>query len=53
MDLSKFKCLGCCSCCRQSGYVRLTKNEPDTIAVFLDMDVSLFIEKYTLPTKSD
>ena len=50
-DLSQFKCMGCGACCRQEGYVRLTKNEPDMIASFLKMDVYRFIETYTILTK--
>jgi hypothetical protein len=48
LDLSQFKCLGCGACCRQEGYVRLKKNEPDTIASFLNMDVYQFIETFTI-----
>ncbi|MFH2090977.1 MAG: YkgJ family cysteine cluster protein [Pseudomonadota bacterium] len=50
MDLSEFKCLGCGACCRQDGYVRLKKNEPDKIAAFLNMDVYDFIETCTVLT---
>lgn len=50
-DLSQFKCLGCGACCRQDGYVRLKKDEPDIIASFLNMDVYPFIETYTILTK--
>jgi len=50
-DMSQFKCLGCGLCCRQDGYVRLKKNEPDIIASFLNMDVYQFIETYTILTK--
>ncbi len=51
IDLADFKCLGCGACCRESGYVRLKKNEPDSIAVFLNMDINAFIEKHTILTK--
>lgn len=51
MDLSHFKCLKCGACCRQEGYVRLEKNEADTIADFLAMDVHQFIETCTILTK--
>jgi Fe-S-cluster containining protein len=51
MDLSEFKCIGCGACCRQDGYVRLKKNEPDKIASFLKMDIYAFIEKYTILTR--
>lgn len=50
MDLSAFKCMGCGACCRQTGYVRLRKGEPDTIADFLGMAVLDFIETYTVLT---
>lgn len=50
-DLSQFKCLKCGACCRQEGYVRLEKNEADTIAAFLSMDVHHFIETSTILTK--
>jgi len=50
-DLSQFKCLKCGECCRQKGYVRLKKNEPDIIASFLNMDVYQFIETFTRLTK--
>ncbi len=50
-DPSCFKCLKCGACCRQEGYVRLDKNEADTIAGFLSMDVRHFIETCTILTK--
>ncbi len=50
-DLSDFKCQGCGSCCRQKGYVRLTKNEPENISKFLEMGVYEFNERYTILTK--
>lgn len=50
-DLSQFRCLGCGACCRQDGYVRLEKNEPDIIAAFLDMDVHQFIDTCTILTR--
>ena len=50
-DLSDFKCLNCGACCRQSGYVRLLKNEPDIIAAYLSMDVRSFIDKFTILTR--
>ncbi|MBU1342112.1 MAG: YkgJ family cysteine cluster protein [Proteobacteria bacterium] len=51
LNLSQFNCLGCGACCRQDGYVRLKKNEPDIIASYLNMDVFQFIETYTRLTK--
>lgn len=47
MDLSEFKCQLCGECCRWEGYVRLTREEIESIAVFLGMDVTDFTEKYT------
>ena len=51
MDLNHFECLGCGTCCRQDGYVRLREDEPDRIAEFLGMDVYEFIETFTLLTR--
>nr|WP_320191120.1 YkgJ family cysteine cluster protein [uncultured Desulfobacter sp.] len=51
LDLTQFKCLGCGACCKQSGYVRLRKEEPDIIADFLNMDVRDFIETFTCLTR--
>ena len=50
-DLSKFECLGCGTCCRQDGYVRLKADEADKIAAFLDMDIYEFIDAYTILTQ--
>lgn len=51
MDLSTFHCIQCHACCREPGYVRLTKEELDAIALFLGMDVHEFIDQFTLLTK--
>lgn len=51
MDLSTFHCIQCHACCREPGYVRLTKEEPDAIARFLGMDVLEFINQFTILTK--
>ncbi len=51
MNFSGFKCLDCGACCRQEGYVRLKKNEPDIIAAFLGMGVLQFIDTCTVLTK--
>ena len=51
MDLSNFHCIGCHACCREQGYVRLKKDEPDAIALFLGLDVQQFIARYTVLTK--
>jgi Fe-S-cluster containining protein len=52
LNLKQFKCLGCGACCRQDGYVRLEKYEPDIIAGFLNIDIYKFIEAYTILTKN-
>lgn len=44
---SDFKCLKCGACCRQDGYVRLKKEEPDKIAEYLGLNTYAFIETYT------
>lgn len=51
MDLSTFHCIQCHACCRVPGYVRLTKEEPDAIALFLGMDVHELIDQFTILTK--
>lgn len=51
MDLSNFHCIGCHACCREPGYVRLKKDEPDAIASFLGLSVHDFIAQYTILTK--
>ncbi|MCF8092598.1 MAG: YkgJ family cysteine cluster protein [Desulfotignum sp.] len=50
IDLKQFSCIQCHACCRQPGYVRLKKAEPDAIANFLQMDVRRFINSFTLLT---
>jgi Fe-S-cluster containining protein len=51
MDLSNFHCIQCHACCREAGYVRLKKEEPDIISSFLKLDVETFIDRYTILTK--
>ena len=51
MDLSNFQCIGCHACCRETGYVRIGKDEPDTISSFLGLCVHDFIARYTVLTK--
>jgi len=51
VDLSNFHCIGCQACCREAGYVRLKKDEPDKISSFLKLDVHEFIDQYTVLTK--
>ncbi len=50
-DLAGFKCIGCGTCCRQTGHVRLALREPDIIADFLGMGVREFIKSYTCLTR--
>jgi Fe-S-cluster containining protein len=51
MSLSEFKCLKCGTCCKWPGYVRLSHDDIDNIAIFLNMTVNEFIEKYTFLTR--
>ncbi len=50
-DIRDFKCIQCHACCRQTGYVRLGRTEPDRIAAFLGMDVMEFIDRFTRLTR--
>lgn len=49
--LKSFKCTGCGNCCRWPGYVRLTSEEVDAIADFLQIPVAEFIDRYTYLTE--
>lgn len=51
LDLKNFHCIHCQACCRETGYVRLKKDEPDSIANFLGMDVNDFIDTLTRLTR--
>ncbi len=51
LDLKNFNCILCQACCRETGYVRLKKEEPEIIADFLGMDVNDFIETLTRLTR--
>ncbi len=51
LDLENFDCIQCQACCRETGYVRLKKEEPKVIADFLGMDVNEFIETLTRLTR--
>ena len=42
-----FKCVQCGTCCKWSGYVRVSQQEIDLIADFLNMNQMHFIDKYT------
>ncbi len=46
-----FECQRCGNCCRESGYVHLSEKEIDACAAFLNLDVTVFTEKYTQLTK--
>lgn len=46
-ELQKIVCLRCGSCCKVSGYVRISEKENDAIASYLGMDVREFNEKFT------
>ena len=43
----KWLCQRCGNCCRWPGLVRVTDQEVDTIANFLEIPVSTFLEEYT------
>lgn len=49
--LKYFKCSGCGRCCRWAGYVRLTMEEVESIAAFLQIKVEEFTEQYTYLTE--
>ncbi len=49
-DSTKFQCLRCGDCCRWHGYVRISQEEADKIAIRLGMDVLEFIDKMTIVT---
>ena len=44
---SVFECKRCGSCCRWSGYVRVSADEVDAIADFLNIDRNDFIAEHT------
>ncbi len=50
-NLSEFKCIQCHACCKQDGYVRLTREDMDKLALFLDMDVHEFTQTHTRLTR--
>ncbi|MBA3010098.1 MAG: YkgJ family cysteine cluster protein [Proteobacteria bacterium] len=51
VNLTDFQCIRCHACCREPGYVRLTKDEPDAVALFLNLDVHAFIHRFTRLTQ--
>ncbi len=44
---ASFECTRCGECCRVSGYVHLTADEVDEIALHLELDVDAFTDRYT------
>ena len=44
---SSFTCRRCGECCRWEGAVKITGDEVDAIAAFLDMSVEEFLEHHT------
>ena len=44
----RYQCIGCGTCCRWSGHVRLLENEVDAIANFLELTVADFIKKHRI-----
>ncbi|MFH1024066.1 MAG: YkgJ family cysteine cluster protein [Planctomycetota bacterium] len=42
-----FTCARCNACCRQPGEVRLDADEPEAMAAYLGIAVSVFTERYT------
>lgn len=51
---NEFNCLMCGKCCRWKGAVKITAEEVDGIAQFMNMNVDDFIDKHTylLPDRS-
>ncbi len=47
MDLTHFQCIQCHACCKESGYVRLTPEETQVIADFIEMEIMEFTHAYT------
>ncbi|MBO7147090.1 MAG: YkgJ family cysteine cluster protein [Lentisphaeria bacterium] len=50
MEISKFKCVRCGTCCKWEGAVRVTEQEIDAIAAFLGIPLDEFIQKHTYLT---
>ena len=47
----QYECTGCGACCRWEGYVRITEEEADAIANFLNVDTRSFVDRYTVLTR--
>lgn len=41
------QCTRCGNCCRWAGYVRLAKEEPEAIAVHLNLSPDVFLDRFT------
>lgn len=50
--LLRFRCHGCGNCCRGDGYVFLEDAEIRRLAVYLDLSVEEFTERYTRTIES-
>ena len=48
--MSKFQCRRCGNCCRWPGAVKVTDDEVDAIAGFLDIPLEKFLEEHTVIT---
>ncbi len=48
--MSKFRCRRCGNCCRWPGAVKVTDNEVDAIAAFLEMPLEKFLAEHTVIT---
>ncbi len=51
--LQSFNCRRYGQCCRWHGYVHLSEPELESIAAFLNMDISGFYEKFIMPGDGD
>ena len=47
MNNKNFNCVRCGTCCKWPGYVRVSSDEIDAIAEFMQISSHEFIEKYT------
>lgn len=46
--IEEFKCLLCGNCCRGPGYVKLTCEEAEKIARYMEIDLHAFYDKYVM-----
>ncbi len=42
-----YQCQRCGNCCRWPGFVRLTSADLETMAAHFDMNIDLFVDRYT------